>query len=145
MTVVDQGKHVFLVLSYLSANFDMMDLENLLFFLKEHIGLSGSEFESYLQGCLQCISISNILSTLFHLVFGVPQGSVLRPIIFGVHTLFHMVLYYGLRRCCSISYSCRSMVPNCIVHLMLTPQLLLVLVLKPVSMATDHGKKSLNK
>ena len=104
MMAVDKGKHVFLVLLDLSAAFDTVDHEILLVFLKEHVGLSGSVlrmFESYLQGRSQCISINNILSTLSHLVFGVPQGSVLRPIIFCTYTLplgailrSHKMLYH---------------------------------------------------
>ena len=104
MMAVDKEKHVFLVLLDLSAAFDTVDHEILLLFLKEHVGLSGSVlrmFESYLQGRSQCISINNILSTLSHLVFGVPQGSVLGPIIFCTYTLplgailrSHKMLYH---------------------------------------------------
>ena len=90
MMAANKGKHVFLVLLDLSAAFDMVDHEILLLFLKGHVGLSGSVlrmFESYHQGCSQCISINNIRSTLSHLVFGVPQGSVLGLIIFCTYTL----------------------------------------------------------
>ena len=58
--------------------------------MREHIGLEGSVlgiFESYLQGRSQCISIENVLSNLSNLIFGVPQGSILGPIIFCIYTL----------------------------------------------------------
>ena len=108
MMAVDKGKHVFLVLLDLSAAFDTVDHEILLLFLKEHVGLSGSVlrmFESYLQGRSQCISINNILSTLSHLVFGVPQGSV-----FGA---YHLLYIHSSTRCYiavsqnAVPYLCR--------------------------------------
>ena len=90
MMAVDKKKHVFLVLLDLSAAFDTVDHEILLHFLKEHVGLSGSVFcmfETYLKDHTQCVSIHNVLSSLSQLVFGVPQGSVLGPIIFCMYTL----------------------------------------------------------
>ena len=90
MMAVDKKTHVFLVLLDLSAAFDTMDHEILLHFLKEHVGLSGSVFrmfETYLKDRTQCVSIHNVLSSLSQLVFGVPQGSVLGPIIFCMYTL----------------------------------------------------------
>ena len=89
MMAVDKKKHVFLVLLDLSAAFDTVDHEILLHFLKEHVGLSGSVFrmfETYLKDRTQCVSIHNALSSLSQLVFGVPQGSVLGPIIFCMYT-----------------------------------------------------------
>ena len=43
-------------------------------------------FEYYLVERTQCISIHNILSYMSELVFAVPQGSVLSPIIFCTYT-----------------------------------------------------------
>ena len=83
-------KVVFLVLLDLSAAFDTVDHAILLSFLKSYVGLSGPVLrmlESYLQGRTQCISINNILSTLSELIFGVPQGSVLGPMIFCTYTI----------------------------------------------------------
>jgi hypothetical protein len=90
VNIVDQGKCAFLVLLDLSAAFDTVDHAILLSFLRDHIGLSGtvlSIFESYLVGRTQCISINNIMSNLSELAFGVPQGSVLGPIIFCTYTI----------------------------------------------------------
>ena len=42
---------------------------------------------SYLEGRTQRVSIRNILSNLSELIFGVPQGSVLGPLIFCIYTL----------------------------------------------------------
>jgi len=78
------------VLLDLSAAFDTVDHSILLSFLKDHIGLSGAVLnilESYLQNRTQCISIDNILSEVSRLIFGVPQGSVLGPIIFCTYTI----------------------------------------------------------
>ena len=90
VNIVDQGKCAFLVLLDLSAAFDTVDHNILLSFLRDHVGLSGnvlSMFESYLVGRTQCISIHNILSSMSELLFGVPQGSVLGPIIFCTYTI----------------------------------------------------------
>ena len=90
LKAVDGKKAVFLVLLDLSAAFDTVDHAILLSFLNNYVGLSGSVLhmlESYLQGRTQCISINNILSGLSELVFGVPQGSVLGPMIFCTYTI----------------------------------------------------------
>jgi len=90
LRAVDQGNAVLLVLLDLSAAFDTVDHCILLSFLRDQIGLTGSAlhiFETYLEGRTQCISISNVLSTVSKLIFGVPQGSVLGPIIFCTYTL----------------------------------------------------------
>ena len=74
----------------LSAAFDTVDHETLLVFLNRYIGLSGAVLESlktYLTGRNQCVSIKNVLSHLSELIFGVPQGSVLGPLIFCIYTL----------------------------------------------------------
>ena len=81
---------VFLVLLDLSAAFDTVDHSVLLSFLQNHIGLAGPAlriFQTYLQGRTQCVSIENVLSNLSELIFGVPQGSVLGPLIFCIYTL----------------------------------------------------------
>lgn len=87
---IDNGNGVYLILLDLSAAFDTVDHQILLSFLRDHIGLGGhafSMFQSYLQDRTQCVSIEGVLSELCDLAFGVPQGSVLGPIIFCIYTL----------------------------------------------------------
>ena len=43
-------------------------------------------FKSYLSDCLQCVKIGSILSDTKKLLFGVPPGSVLGPILFSMYT-----------------------------------------------------------
>ena len=43
-------------------------------------------FKSYLSDCWQCDKIGSILSDAKKLLFGVPQGSVLGPILFSLYT-----------------------------------------------------------
>ena len=67
-----------------------MDHKTLLVFLKDYIGLSGKVLDilkSYLSNRTQCVLIKNVLSYLSELLYGVPQGSVLGPLIFCLYTL----------------------------------------------------------
>ena len=87
---VDKGHGVYLILLDLSAAFDTVDHPILLSFLHDHVGLDGCAldmFRSYLDGRTQCVSINGVLSELCKLTFGVPQGSVLGPIIFCIYTI----------------------------------------------------------
>ena len=84
VSAVDRGCGVCLVLLDLSAAFDTIDHTILFTFLKEHISLGSPVldlFQSYLSGRTQCISIEGVLSELKELVYGVPQGSVLGPML----------------------------------------------------------------
>ena len=90
VNTVDQKKGVFLVLLDLSADFDTVDHDILLAFLRDHIGLDGfvlDLFRSHLSGRTQCVFIAGVLSELSELMFGVPQGSVLGPIEFCTYTI----------------------------------------------------------
>ncbi len=90
LTALDQRKGVYLILLDLSAAFDTVDHELLLSFLHNHVGLRGSVldfFRSYLSDRTQCVSIHGVLSELSHLAFGIPQGSVLGPMLFCMYTL----------------------------------------------------------
>ena len=95
---------MFRALLDLSAAFDTVDHAILLAFLKDFVGLSGKALDilqSYLSCRTQQVSIKNILSNVSELLFGVPQGSVLGPLIFCIYTLplctilrHHDIRYY---------------------------------------------------
>ena len=74
------------------AAFDTIDHGTLLECLSSWFGVGGivlEWFKSYLSDSLQCVKIVFILSGTKKLMFGVPHGSVLGPI------LFSFLLYYS--------------------------------------------------
>ena len=78
-----------LVLLDLSAAFDTIDHDTLLSCLSARFACAGSAlkwFRSYLQDHFQSVKIGSSLSNLFKLKFGVPQGSVLGPLLFSRYT-----------------------------------------------------------
>ena len=90
VSAVDKGNGVCLVLLDLSADFDTVDHTILCTFLEDFIGLEGPAlnfFKTYLTGRTQCVSVKGVLSELSELMFGVPQGSELGPLIFCIYTL----------------------------------------------------------
>ena len=90
LTSIDQKRGTFLILLDLSADFDTVDHDLLLSFLENNIGLTGSVlslFQTYLSGRSQCVSVNGVMSEFCHLAFGVPQGSVLGPLIFCTYLL----------------------------------------------------------
>ena len=73
----------------LSAAFDTIDHSILLCRLEQHFGVSGlavSWFKSYVSNRFQFVSASGSNSKLSKLDHGVPQGSVLDPILFVLYT-----------------------------------------------------------
>ena len=80
----DGGKVSVLTLSDLSAAFDTIDHHILLHPLQNYFGISGSVlnwFQSYLSNLQHMISINDVQSDPALLHFGVPQDSVLGPIL----------------------------------------------------------------
>ena len=90
LSTMDEKKGVFLILLDLSTAFDTVDHHLLLSFLENHVGLRGSVpklLRMYLTDRSQCVSINGVLSELSQLDFGIPQGSVLGPILSCIYTL----------------------------------------------------------
>lgn len=89
LTALDNRKCVLLVMLDLSAAFDTIDHPTLLSRLKSVIGLSGNAlkwFSSYISGRFQSVLIKGVESRVWQLLFGVPQGSVLGPLLFIIYT-----------------------------------------------------------
>ncbi|WP_419627049.1 reverse transcriptase domain-containing protein, partial [Thiolapillus sp.] len=89
LTASDANQVSILTLLDLSAAFDTTDHSILLCRLEQHFGVSGlalSWFKSYVSNRFQFVSASGSNSKLSKLDYGVPQGSVLGPILFVLYT-----------------------------------------------------------
>ena len=89
LSALDEGNVSMLTLLDLSSAFDTIDHSILLSRLHSLYGISGSAldwFASYLQGRTQTVLVDGHSSHPSPLSFGVPQGSVLGPIMFILYT-----------------------------------------------------------
>ena len=89
ITAMDGGRVTALTLLDLSAAFDTIDHQILLTRLQTWFGISGMALKwitSYLTDRYQQIKIENALSPSVSIPFGVPQGSVLGPLLFTLYT-----------------------------------------------------------
>jgi hypothetical protein len=89
LEALDNHQGVILVLLDLSAAFDTVDHALLLSRLKHRTGIQGTALKwitSYLSGRCQAVTLSGNTSEDHSLPFGVPQGSVLGPLLFTLYT-----------------------------------------------------------
>ena len=92
---LDNGKCTVLLLLDLSAAFETVDHELLLDILQYEFGLSGivlKWFESFLKGRKQAVTVNGSKSKYLDNRFGVPQGSVLGPVLFNIYV--HSLISY---------------------------------------------------
>lgn len=98
---LDRRDGVAMVLLDLSAAFDTIDHTILLARLRNEFGMGGSVLawiESYLSGRTFKVKVGGSLSETHDLKFGVPQGSVLGPLLFSCYTrpLANIMKVHGL-------------------------------------------------
>ena len=89
LLALDNGNVSILTLLDLSAAFDTVDHHILLNTLQHYFGISGSVlawFQSYIFDRSQVVTVDGCLSSTADLVCGVPQGSVLGPVLFTLYT-----------------------------------------------------------
>jgi hypothetical protein len=90
LAAVDRGEFAALVLLDLSTAFNTVDHDILLERLKRTFGITGSAhcwLASYLTGRSECVRRGSSCSDTTWLVCGVPQGSVLGPLLFVLYTV----------------------------------------------------------
>ena len=98
---LERGENVFLVLLDLSAAFTTVNHSRLLSRLQDTFGIQGTVlkwFESYLTNRSQFVNINASNSSVRELTAGIPQGSVMGPVLYLLYTtpLVDVVRSHGL-------------------------------------------------
>ena len=90
LTSIDQHGIVILVMLDLSAAFDTIDHDILFSRMENTLGITGqalASFKSYVSGRTRRIKIDKSFSELQDMLWSVPQGSVLGPLLFLIYLL----------------------------------------------------------
>ena len=130
---LDRHEEVILVTLDLSAAFDTIDHSILLQRLEKRFGIGGiplNWFESYLVGRSQNVKICTSASIPTILKYGVPQGSVLSPVLFSLYCtpLEDIISKYGLDfmiyaddtqiySCCKTASAATEIIEKCIAEI----------------------------
>ena len=102
LSAIDNKKCVILILLDLSAAFDTIDHDKLLNHLTVNYGIEGMALKwlrSYLTERTQTVKIKDVKSREHTLKCGVPQGSVLGPLLFTMYTssLGELIQRHGIK------------------------------------------------
>ena len=102
LKALDRSNVVFLVLLDLPAAFDTINHDILLDRMRDDLGVSDTAllrfkhwFKSYLSGRQSRVPIYNLYSGPVDLEYGLPQGSMLGPLMFGIYTL-HIIRHHNI-------------------------------------------------